>query len=335
MLATDKAEDLLGDYFKKYGDYLLTGEENYKTELILMKREMRNVCALYQSHRLYVFNSCMDIFHRLFVEEENQENNHDKKDSEDEPTEDVMKKNEEILSSYRMDTIYYHLNMVFDYLRFCYYNHFNVYRKVETYYEDLNEESPQLLTNFVLYTFPANFLIIKIRRALRLGTEKQLHSENQILYDDIDIDMNDTPLFYVYSMYRALSAIYVDQIDDVSKWINTLINQLTWKKHNMALLEARLILSLTYFLKGEKGLLKQTSNSIQRQIRVLGKENCEIAFDFQQIIKISASPFKTDKVNKVKELINNIEQYQANYFSAIKLIRMDNNFVRKLTAVRI
>ena len=167
-----------------------------------------------------------DIFHRLFVDgEENQNNN------EEEPTEDVMKKNEEILSSYRMDTIYYHLHIVFDYLRLCYYNHFKVYRKVESYYEDLNEQSPQLMTNFVLYTFPGNFLILKIERALRLGTEKQLYAENQLLYDEIDIDSNNTSLFYIYSMYRALSSLYVNEIDDASKWINALINQLIWKKH--------------------------------------------------------------------------------------------------------
>jgi hypothetical protein len=331
MLATDKAEDLLGDYFKKYGDFILTGDENYKTALNLLKREMQNVCSLYQSHRLYVFNSCMDVFHRLFVEfEENDNSNGD-----EEPTEDVMKRNEEILSSYRMDTIYYHLNMVFDFLRLCYYNHFNVYRKVESYYEDINTQSPQLLDNFIQYTFPGNFLILKIQRALRLETEKELFYEGQLLYEDLEVDPNNPPLYYIYSAYRALSAYYVDKLDEVSKWINSLINQLIWKKYPLALVEARLMLSLNYYLTGEKGLLKQSSNSIQRQIRAIGKENCEVPYAFQQIIKIAASPFKRDKYHKIKDLMSEIEEMEVNYFSIIKHIRMDEPFLRKMTSVRL
>ena len=66
MLAMDKAEDLLADYFKKYGNYTLNGDESEKMELDILSKEMNNVCTLYQSHRLYVYQSCMSIFHKLF-----------------------------------------------------------------------------------------------------------------------------------------------------------------------------------------------------------------------------------------------------------------------------
>ncbi|MDQ3534763.1 MAG: hypothetical protein M3421_03970, partial [Bacteroidota bacterium] len=67
MQAVDKAEDLLAEYFKKYGNFSLSGDENEKLELTLLSREMNNVCSLYDSHRLYVYQSCINIFHRLFV----------------------------------------------------------------------------------------------------------------------------------------------------------------------------------------------------------------------------------------------------------------------------
>jgi len=38
--------------------------------LNLLLKEMHNVSNLYNSHRLYVYLSCMNIFHRLFVEKE-------------------------------------------------------------------------------------------------------------------------------------------------------------------------------------------------------------------------------------------------------------------------
>src|SRR6187399_1024870 len=68
MLAVDKAEDLLVGYFKKYGNYYFTNDETERMGLVLLLRETQNVAKLYESHRLYVFQSCMLIFHRLFVE---------------------------------------------------------------------------------------------------------------------------------------------------------------------------------------------------------------------------------------------------------------------------
>jgi hypothetical protein len=59
MLAIDKAEDLLAEYFKKYGVYSLTGDDVDKLALTLLNTEMNNVCRLYTSHRLYVYQSCM------------------------------------------------------------------------------------------------------------------------------------------------------------------------------------------------------------------------------------------------------------------------------------
>src|SRR5205814_2071284 len=66
----DKAEDLLADYLKKYGNYFLTGDPIEKLGLSLLMKEMQNVSKLYDSHRLYMYHSCMLIFHRLFVEQD-------------------------------------------------------------------------------------------------------------------------------------------------------------------------------------------------------------------------------------------------------------------------
>ena len=130
-------------------------------------------------------------------------------------------------------------------------------------------------------------------------------------------------------MYRALSAYYVGKYDYVSRWVNLMINQLSWKQHSLSLLEARLMLSIIYYLKGDYGLLKQISGSIQRQIRSIGKENCVIGYTLQQMIKIAISPHRKNKYFKIKELVAEINNLEANYFSPIKLIRLDDNFIRK------
>ncbi len=41
MLAVDKAEDLLADYFKKYGDYMLNGGDVERMGLSLLMKKCR------------------------------------------------------------------------------------------------------------------------------------------------------------------------------------------------------------------------------------------------------------------------------------------------------
>src|SRR5688572_32079240 len=132
---------------------------------------MQNVAKLYESHRLYVYQSCMLIFHRLFVEPE------DNIQQEGESIEDIFAHIQKIFDTYNLDVIYYHINLVFEFLKLEYYNHYKVYRQAEKFYEEVNDATTNLLTNYSTYTFPAQFLISKIERNIRLGTEADLYAE--------------------------------------------------------------------------------------------------------------------------------------------------------------
>src|SRR5687768_15907414 len=166
MLAVDKAEELLADYFKKFGDYLLNGGEIEKLGLTLVMKEMQNVAKLYESHRLYVYQSCMYVFHRLFVEVD------DNMQQDGESIEDIFVKVKKIFESYMLDSIYYHVNLVFEFLKLEYYNHYKVYRQAEKYYEEVNDACGNLMVNYSTFTFPAQFLISKLERHLRTGNEQ-------------------------------------------------------------------------------------------------------------------------------------------------------------------
>jgi hypothetical protein len=115
MLALDKAEDLLADYCKKYGSYLLTSDATEKMGLTLLMKEMQNVANLYESHRLYVYRSCMLIFHRLFVEQDETSKEETQQDSDS--IEDIFAKVQKIFDSYPQDVIYYHINLVFEFFK--------------------------------------------------------------------------------------------------------------------------------------------------------------------------------------------------------------------------
>src|SRR2546421_12345757 len=140
MLAVDKAEDLLAEYFKKYGNYFLTGDPIEKLGLSLLMKEMQNVSKLYDSHRLYMYHSCMLIFHRLFVEQDDMA-------YEGEAIEDIFVRVQKIFETYNLDPLYYHLNLVFEFLHLEYYNHYKVYRQAEKNYQEIKEAGD----TFVVY----------------------------------------------------------------------------------------------------------------------------------------------------------------------------------------
>ncbi|MFN3839790.1 MAG: hypothetical protein ACK4RF_03705 [Cyclobacteriaceae bacterium] len=325
MLALDKAEDLLADYFKKYGSYLFSGDEMEKLGLSLLMKEMQNVANLYESHRLYVYRSCMNVFHRLFVEAD------ETLESESEGIEDIFAKVQKIFDSYNLDAIYYHLNLVFEFLKLEYYNHYKVYRQAEKYYEEVNDAVGNLLSNYSTFTFPAQFLISKLERSLRLGTEAELYAESETSLMDYEADTQDIPRHVIYVVYKALAAYYADKYDEAARLINTLLNEVSMKKYPFALLEVKSILALQYVLVRDYELFNQLSNSIQRQIRTYGKESCENIMLFLKILKISTSEAKREKVKKINAVIPKLKQQRVPYFAPTLLIKLDEKLVKNLT----
>lgn len=325
MLAVDKAEDLLADYFKKYGDYLLNGGEVEKLGLGLLMKEMLNVAKLYESHRLYVYQSCMYIFHRLFVEVD------DNMQQDGESIEDIFDKVQKIFESYHLDSIYYHMNLVFEFLKLEYYNHYKVYRQAEKYFEEVNDACANLLVNYSTFTFPTQFLISKIERHLRNGTEAELYGENEGIFLDYEVDMMDVPKHIVYIIYRAISCYYSGKFEEAAKLINGLLNDVSLKKYPYAQLEIKSLLALQYTLLRDFELFNQLSNSIQRQIRLSGKDNCENIQLFLKILKIATSEAKKEKAKKIQSVIPRLSGMKMEYFAPTMLIKLDEKFVDLLT----
>lgn len=329
MLALDKAEDLLADYFKKYGSYLFTGDSTEKMGLTLLMKEMQNVANLYESHRLYVYRSCMLIFHRLFVEQDETAQAEGTQDNES--IEDIFAKVQKIFDSYPQDVIYYHINLVYEFLKLEYYNHYKVYRQAEKFYEEVNDATTNLLTNYSTYTFPAQFLISKIERNIRLGTEADLQAEAETVLVDYEPDANDIPKHVIYVTYRALGYYYSGKYDEAARLINTLLNEVSLKKYPFTLLEIKSLLALQYVLMQDYELFNQLANSIQRQIRMFGKDECENIQLFIKILKIAVSEAKKEKAKKIAAVIPRFSGLNINYFAPTLLVKLDDALINKLT----
>jgi len=327
MLAVDKAEDLLSEYFKKYGNYMLTYDETEKLGLTLLKKEVENVANLYQSHRLYVYQSCLTIFHRLYMEPSLDDATNEDQDS----IESIFLKVENIFNTYNLDSIYYHLKIVFDFLKLEYYLRINQQRKADKFFDEINEDAPVFVMNYNLYTFSPQFLLTKLERYLKLDTSQLLYEENKVLFEDFEIDKNNTAQYVIYVTYRAVSCYYADKYDESAKWINNLLNDLSLKKIPHILLELKLFLALQYAIKKEDDLFNQLINSIQRQIRILGKQDCTHILLFTKVLKISINEVKKSKPNKVQNYLNKINKESFTKVSPIRFLKFDEDFINRLT----
>ena len=328
MLAVDKAEEVLADYFKKYGNYYLSGDATEKFSLELLNNEIYNIANLYESHRLYVYKCCIVIFHRLFVDKEE-----DLKQDE-ESIEDMFVRVQEIFNRHTLDPVYYHLNLLFEFLKLEYYNHYKVYKQAERHFEEVSDAAPNLLVNYPYYTFAIQFLTSKLDRALRLGIETELYAEQEELFADFEPDANNVPQHVIYTVYRAMCSYYVGRYEETAKLLNSLISDVSLKKYPHAQMEVKALLCLQYCLLKDVDLFNQLSTSVQRNIRMIGKDACENVLVFLKILKISLSEAKKEKQRKITTLIPNFKAMSVNYFAPTSYIRMDDKFVERLIALQ-
>jgi hypothetical protein len=161
----------------------------------------------------------------------------------------------------------------------------------------------------------------------------ELYEENQNVFEDYEVDSLDVPKHIVYTVYRAISCYYADKFDEAAKLINHLLNEVSLKKYPFAQLEIKCLLAFQYVLVRDYELFNQLSNSIQRQIRLFGKDSCENIMLFLKILKIATSEAKKEKPKKINAILPRLSTTTVNYFAPTKLIKLDEKFVRLLTEV--
>ncbi|MGF1532190.1 MAG: hypothetical protein ACFCUI_00685 [Bernardetiaceae bacterium] len=323
MLALDKAEDVMGSYFKKFGEYSLGGDTDDYLQLELLYREIRNINAIHQSHRLYVYQSCVSVFHRLYVQEQ-------PSDMEDDPIDVMLKKSQRIFKTYPKDALYFHLELVFGYLNFAYHDRIGNDSKAEECYEEVNDRATVLLSNYSWYTYPTQFLQVKMSRAIDAGQAHTLAAEADVMFEGFVGDENNFAHYLNYQTYRALADHHAGRYNDARQRLNDLLNHTTIKKYPYALLECKALLAVTYVMLREEDLFHQLVGSIQRQIRLLGKRECWHVVVLIKLLKTALSPTKRDRQKKIAVLVKQFEQVPRKLFSPTAHLTFTTDFVENM-----
>jgi len=150
---------------------------------------------------------------------------------------------------------------------------------------------------------------------------------------DIETEIQDVPKHAIYICYQALSCYYAGKYDQAAKVINNMLNEVGLKKFPFVQMEVKALLALQYCLLKDFELFIQLTNSVQRQIRMFGKDECENVMLFLKILRVAVSESKKEKAKKISAIIPKFKEVKVNYFAPTSLIKMDESFVEMLAAV--
>lgn len=316
-LALDKAEDILAQYFKTYSYFYVMSDYSKEVELKALFEEMTNVCALYSSHRMFVYHSVLQIFHSLFVDEKAAET------YALQPVEDILKEAENIFANYESDSIYRHLHLLVDYVNFEYYLKFGVKRKAKAVLASLDQSIPSLLLHYGNYTFPAQVLESKLKMLIGTPEVMELHYLNIDQFEGFEDRTGSVPAKIVYYVYRSLSSYYRSRYAEAYKWLFELTNEVSFKEHYKISLEVKCLMAFLKFMQKDMDLFRQNFGSVQRLLRLMGKEEAGHLAYFVKLLSVANSDIKSTKLERAQKLMEKLSGYESRTFQPTLLIEWE------------
>ena len=325
-LALDKVEDLLLDFNRKLGNYYLCRDTNIIEQLTVIKNEINSTCRLYESHRLYVYQSLANISYFLFLPDI-------EITEQDEDIEDMLSNVNAIFGKYWEDIEYQNLKLVLKFLYFEYYHKLKLFKKEKQYFEIINEQILKLLLNNSCL-FASKFLISKLRLYVRINKAKKLYNENRVIFANYKPDKEDVITYINYNKYLAVSAYYTKKYNKAIQILNELNKKVGLINYPHADIEIRLLLALfNYLLHNEDITVKQISNVI-RKIKPAANEK-----DYNNVrifIKILRVPIDLRTVNcraKISRLINSFILANKRKYQILDFIKLDDEFIDRLMGI--
>jgi len=321
-LALDKSEDLLSNFITELGRYYASRDDAVLEVIPLIKKEVANVSRLYESHHLQVHKNILDASVAIFLPLPDQVIH-------DDPIEDLLNGTEKIIAQYPKDNYYRHILGVVNFLYFEFYHKLGLFKKADQYYALVNVRLPAFLY-YSHSTFSSRFLISKLERSIKLGIEKELNVENELVFKSYQPDRQDTPNYLNYVKYMAASSYYAGKTHEATKLLFNLLNYISLKGYAHAEIEIKLFLALTYSLCNKYDLAWNLLRNTLRKIRELNKDmRYENALVFGTMLKLQTSS-KSDMEEKLISMGKRFKVLNNGPTRMLQFIKMDDAFIKLL-----
>ncbi len=260
-LTSEKAIEAVMAFFRTYDKYYLGRKKTDYNELINIIERVNNLDNLYDSQRIFICKSIIHLFSRQFVDLP--ERVLDIMD----PQEESFEKCFQILEKGNEDILFKNINLVFDFLRFAYYNRQGKSDQERIYYEILDYKIEELLTDFNFGMECSQILFFKLERHIKEDNMQELFKDYDEYLSKIDMEPNRTVSYVNFSIFQAYVAYYSGNYDNASRILYRLRNRINLRKSPHMDAEVKIFLALTYVLQDEVDLANQLILSLQRQLK--------------------------------------------------------------------
>ncbi|MDX1909645.1 MAG: hypothetical protein SF053_21585 [Bacteroidia bacterium] len=261
-VAMDKAAEIVTQFFRSYDLYYMGRKDRDLQEMVRQMEKIDNVCNInHESHRLYIYKAIVHIFAKLFVEIP------DTIRCEIEDTEVMFEKAIHILDTYKDDTFYNNINILFNFLRYVHYDRNHVRDKARIYFEILDYKIEELLTRFHCNANTSLFLFNKLHYHVNSHTINKLVSDVDVHLSSIEVDTYRLSFYLNFNLFQAYAYFLDKNYRKTSKLLYNLRNDVNLRKHTHADLEIKFFLALTYVMMEDYDLANQLILSLQRQLR--------------------------------------------------------------------
>ena len=324
-LAVAKAENLFYDFIRKMGQYQLTGSQEDLEALNAARRELSNICELYDSHRLYVYYNIVRIYYLCIVPDRI-----DELKSREMEIDSILVEIKKIFDKYQLDTFYQNIKFIVDFLYFTYYIRTGSMVRAEHYYKKANEKVPDLSQKHILNFFIIQMLNSKLEFYNQTGNLSVLTDLNGEIENDLDIDKNEVYHYLAFRKFLAVCKFYEGDYQKAARIINDIRNEMSLKQYPLMDMECKLFQAMQYCMLGDDELYIQIINSIKRQIDEdePGHEQIKI---FIKLLNAGMKPteFKK-KVEKINQLWAQFKEAQKTEYPVLPFIKLDDKLIKKL-----
>ncbi len=320
-LAHDKAEEILSIFCKTLGEYSLSKNNDTLDLLVLYKKELSNVCRLYQSHHLTIYKNILFTHFALFCPVE-------KEMKDDSTIEEMLKESLAIIETHPEDRAYKHLLNVINFLYFEYYNQLKLYKNATKYYDAISGNMESFL--FLNHScFVYQFLISKIKWFLLEKKEAELINEEEV--HSFEPDVNNVNGFVYFQFYKASAEFYSKNYTASLQTLNKLINEVSFKNISFSEMEAKSFLALVNTICDRHDQAEVNIRSVSRKITDENDdEKYGAASLFIKIIKTSASPKKNDKLEKMIEINHSLDVSNTGKYHFLPYIKLNEEILKSL-----
>jgi hypothetical protein len=291
-VALEKAEDVLLNFNRTLANYFFSRTKDDAELLVVLKKEIRNIYSLNQSHRFELIKNFILIQSQLFTSIEQ---------TDDQYVEILIKRCDQLVADYLEDKQIKYYTLVVNYFWFEYYFKTNQLKKALDYFEIVNKNYRTwlLLGN---YCMAFKFLFTKPQLLYKLNKIDELKEE------DLLVDNYDFYSAIALKFCKAITNMYHKKIDESIAILNELIRDISLHHFFHFEIEIKLTLAYLYINQKKREKADRLLKSLARKIGVDRKEDYQNALTFIKLLDMltegSKSVANKDKAKKTLEQFN-------------------------------